>query len=281
VIGVPVDRPNGAVVWQSRAIGAGMWAPAGITTDGSAIYSITGNAGGASRTTYLDQVSILRFTAGPSYSGQARDFFAPVDWLVLGSHDLDLCGSAPVVFDVVGTTRFQLVLALGKNGIAYLVDRNDLGGIGAPLAQFATARGELVTSAAVYRTEGSTYIAYQGPCPAGSAGNLAAIRVSATSSLSMSAAWCQNIGPLGPYGLSGAAIVTMTDALGSNAMVWVVSAEGDGRLRAFDGSTGRAVFGGGSAQDVVSSVQHFQPLIAVNGRLFIAGNTQLWAFTLR
>jgi outer membrane protein assembly factor BamB len=280
VVGVPIDNPAAASAWRTRGIGAGMWAPAGITSDGTSIYSTTGNAIGFARDTYLDQETILRFGPGPSFSGQTSDYFAPVNWQYLGSHDLDLCGSAPIVFDLPGAHPRPLLLALGKSGVAYLVDRSNLGGINAPVAEAQASAGELLTSGAVYTTSRDATIVYQAPCPSGAPGNLVALRASMSSSVSMRLAWCAEIGVLGRSGIAGAPIVTTTDAAGTNAMVWIVSAEGDNRLRAFDGATGRVLFAGGTAQDLVSSVQHFQAPIVVGERLLIAGNSRLWAFSL-
>ena len=39
-----------------------------------------------------------------------------------------------MLIDVPGATPSQLVLALGKDGNAYLLNRNNLGGIAAPVA---------------------------------------------------------------------------------------------------------------------------------------------------
>ena len=57
------------------------------------------------------------------------------NWLDLDNSDTDLGGVSATVIDVPGATPSQLVLALGKDSNAYLVNRNNLGGITAPVAQ--------------------------------------------------------------------------------------------------------------------------------------------------
>jgi hypothetical protein len=57
-------------------------------------------------------------------------YFTPSNWRQLDAADLDVGGSGPVVVDVPGATPSHLVVALGKNGVAYVLDRQNLGGIG-------------------------------------------------------------------------------------------------------------------------------------------------------
>ena len=66
------------------------------------------------------------------------------------------------MIDVPGATPSQLVLTLGKDQNAYLIDRNNPSGITSPVAQAnmvagATNRG---TSAVTYHTSQGTYFAF-------------------------------------------------------------------------------------------------------------------------
>ena len=72
--------------------------------------------------------------------------------------------------------------------------------------------------------------------------------------------------------------MTTTDGT-ANAIVWTVGAEGNGRLFAFDGDTGAALFTGGGAGDQLSLVRRFQTPIAIQGRIFVAADNELVAFT--
>ncbi len=67
----------------------------------------------------------------------------------------------------------------------------------------------------------------------------------------------------------------------SEAIVWTVAAEGDNRLRGFDGETGRPVFTGGRPGDQLPFVRRFQTPIVANGRLVVAADDELVAFTSR
>jgi hypothetical protein len=90
------------------------------------------------------------------------------------------------VIDVPGATPSQLVLALGKDGNAYLVDRNNLGGITAPLAQANVFAGNnRGTSAVTYRTNEGTYFAFHNDA----GGPLAAYRITETNPPLIVGAW--------------------------------------------------------------------------------------------
>ena len=56
--------------------------------------------------------------------------------------DADMGASGPLLVDVPGATPSHLVVALSKDRHAYLVNRDNLGGISAPIdeSQVATAR---------------------------------------------------------------------------------------------------------------------------------------------
>jgi outer membrane protein assembly factor BamB len=46
-----------------------------------------------------------------------------------------------------------------------------------------------------------------------------------------------------------------------------------------DGDTGKSIFAGGTSTDTMSSVQKFAVPIVANGRVFVAANNQVYAFT--
>ena len=88
----------------------------------------------------------------------------------------------------------------------------------------------------------------------------------------LSLAWCAGQGSV------GSPIETSTDGT-SDPIVWVIGAEGDQRLHGFDGDTGAVVFDGGGAGDAMGSTSRFITPIVANGRIFVAANGQLYAFT--
>jgi hypothetical protein len=281
VVAVPVNNPAGATAWATQATAGGVWAPGGLSTDGSSIFAATGNTSGA--TTWSGGEAVIRLGPGATFSGDPSDYFTPSNWHDLDDSDEDLGGSGPVLIDVPGATPSQLVVALGKNGVAYLLDRNNLGGVGTGdgttgegLFSIQVADQDIINAAAAYTVPSGTYVVFHTfghgvGCP-GDAGDLVALRIAATAPPTLSVAWCAN-----NYGY-GSPIVTTTDGT-SQPIVWSVGAAGDNRLHAFDGETGQILFAGGGPAEQMTFVRGYQTPIAVNGRIFVAGDDGLYAFT--
>jgi hypothetical protein len=283
VIAVPVTDPKNATAWATEARGGGVWAPGGIASDGRSVFVATGNTFGAR--TWMGGEAVIRLGAGAKFSGNAADSFAPSDWKRLDDEDADIGGSGPVLLDVAGATPPKLIVAMGKNGVAYLLNRDDLGGIGKGsgfrgegVQSNRVSSGEIINAAAVYKTASASYVVFETRgrgvgCPSRS-GNLVALRIGASSPPSMAVAWCaDNMG-------GGSPIVTTTDGR-SEPIVWTVGTGSSNRLHAYDGEAGELLFAGGGQQEQMSRVQNFQTPIVVNGRIFVAANDQVYAFTLR
>jgi hypothetical protein len=131
---------------------------------------------------------------------------------------------------VPGATPSQLVLALGEDSKAYLLNRNNLGGIAQPLASAnlpTTVRGQ---SAATYHTCLETYFAFHTENNA-----VATYRVTATNPPTIVKAWSMSQPGL------GSAWVTSTDGT-NNVIVWVAGVEGDQRLHAYNADTGAMTY---------------------------------------
>jgi hypothetical protein len=283
VIAIPVADPKNATAWATEGRGGGAWAPGGIATDGRSIFVATGNTFGAR--TWMGGEAIIRLGLGAKFSGNSADYFTPSNWRQLDDDDADLGGSGPVVFDVPGATPSKLIAALGKNGMAYLLNRDDLGGIaksngfrGEGVQSNKVSSGEIINAAAAYKTASSAYVAFQTRgtgvgCPS-RRGNLVALRVGASAPPSITVAWCAN--NMG----GGSPIATTTDGR-SEPIVWTVGTGASNRLHAFDGESGELLFAGGAQEEQMSRVQNFQTPIVVNGRIFVAANDQVYAFTIR
>ncbi len=275
VVGVPVRDPASPRAWATRARGGGIWAPGGIASDGTALYAATGNTFGA--TAWNDGEAVIRFRPGPVFSEQPGDFFAPASWPALDRTDQDLGGSGALLLDLPGGKPSELVVALGKDGYAYLIDRHRMGGVGGAVAARRVSAGGIINAPAAYATDSGTYVAFKGSgldFPRGQAGNLVAIKIGAAAPPTVSVAWCAE-----QHG-AGSPIATTTDGR-SDTIVWSVGAEGDNRLRGFDGESGRVIFDGGAPGDRMSLVRRYQSPIVAKGRIFVAGDNELYAFTLR
>jgi hypothetical protein len=87
----------------------------------------------------------------------------------------------------------EMLLAMGKDGNAYLLNRANLRGIGGALATVRAARGVIITTPAVYPLRGGVVVAYQArgaACPSGSyVSGIGALAVSADPSQRLSSAW--------------------------------------------------------------------------------------------
>lgn len=284
LIAVPVGDPKGATAWATGArSGGGIWAPGGVATDGQSVFATTGNTVGAS--TWMGGEAIIRLTPGAKFSGNPADYFAPSNWRKLDDEDADVGGSGPVLIDVPGAKPSQLIIALGKNGVAYLLDRNNLGGIGKgdgfrgeAVQSKKVATDRIINAAAAYKTASGTFVAFDtrgtgSGCP-GRSGNLVALRIGASAPPTIDVAWCADSGG------KGSPIVTTTDG-SSEPVVWVVGAESNNRLRAFNGTTGEVLFAGGGPDERMSLVRRFQTPIVVNGRIFVAADDRLYAFVAR
>lgn len=275
VIGFPLDNPKAVKTWSTRASGGGIWAPGGIASDGTSLYISTGNTFDA--TTWSDGEAVFRLAPDLRRSEQTQDFFAPTDWRRLDSEDADLGGSNPLPIDVTTGGRTQaLILALGKDRRAYLVDRHDLGGIGGSLAAATVSTLPIRTAPAAYPAPDGMFVAFQGEganCPPGpgKGGDLTVLLLRAGAPPTISTAWC------GAVRGRGSPIVTTTDGH-SNPIVWMVGAEGDNRLHGFRGDTGEPLIAAAAQIGTMAGLRHFQTLIAAEGRLYVAADGRVYAF---
>jgi outer membrane protein assembly factor BamB len=275
VVGIRLRDPRDVVSWSTRGRGGGIWAPGGIASDGRSLFVATGNT--MDVTTWRDGEAVLRLAPDLHRDDSPQSYFAPSDWRTLDDRDADLGGTNPLPLDVPGAggTSAALLLALGKDDRAYLLDRDRLGGIGGSLISETVATRPILGAPAAYRTGDGVYVAFQGQgehCPPTSRDRgLTVLQVRAGSPPSLTTAWC------GALRGQGSPIVTTTDGR-SNPIVWVLGAEGDDRLHAFRGDNGEALFAGGGPDDGMTGLRHFQTLLAADDRLYVGADGRLYAF---
>jgi outer membrane protein assembly factor BamB len=222
VVAVPL-KGGGALAWRvpsSRE--AGIWTPQGATIapDGS-VYVVTGN--GESRSAFDYSNSVIQLS--PDLQS-VRSYFAPANWVSLNASDTDLGSVGATVIPSLG-----VVVAIGKQGFAYLLKEGALGAIGGQLASKAICSGAWGGTA----WSGSTVYV---PCGNG----LFALSVSSSS---IDVAWHARRPELGsPIIAAGA--------------VWAV--DNSGTLFALDPSSGAVVYSVG-----LGSAQHFSTPAATEG----------------
>jgi hypothetical protein len=287
VIGVPVANPQSPGAWGTTAYRGGIWGSGALPTDGTSIFPVTGNT--VSAASWGGGEAVIRLAAtpsGPTFSGNTADYYAPSNWHALDNSDLDLGGASEVLFDMPGAFRPHLVAAGGKDSNIYLLDRDNLGGIGGQLLKQSVGSCQIMGAPAAYTTSRGTYVAFHleqeragdagagAPCCPGlpgtpaTIGSLVAVQVvPSASGFSARVAWCA------PDSWLGSPMVTTTDGT-SSTIVWAAN----DHLWAYDGDTGQKLFTGNSTA-MSTSVQGWNTPIAIGaGRIAVGVNGQLYVF---
>jgi len=266
VIGISLHDPHKIVSFETHARGGGIWSPGGLSVAGHELFFATGNTMGAQ--TWSDGEAVFRLGTELRRSESKEDYFAPSDWKRLDDRDADLGGSNPLPVDIPGQ---PLILALGKDRKAYLIDQKDLGGIGGQLIVKTVSEEPIITSPATYPVGNDVFVAFQSrgtDCPRpGEGKGLTVLKITGGSPRSMTTAWC------GALDGRGSAVSTTTNGH-SDPIVWVVGADGDSRLHAFRGDTGEPIF----ASEPLEGLRRFQPLIATEDSLYVGADGNIYKF---
>ncbi|MGW3242836.1 Ig-like domain-containing protein [Streptomyces sp. NPDC001070] len=249
VVGVSTTEHKITSMWATEAgigtNGAGIWqSGGGLVSDGSGrIFFSTGNgispAPGPGKTvqgTLAESVVRLQVNADKSLS--TADFFSPSDANTLDLNDQDISSGAPMALpDGFGTSEHpHLLVQQGKDGRVFLLDRDNLGGMG----QGASGGDAAVSVTGPYQgmwghpafwggDGGYVYVV-------GSYGPLRAlkygVRNGGTPALTLTGQSQDTFGYT-----SGSPLVTSNGTDDSSALVWVVSASSasgaNGTLRAY------------------------------------------------
>jgi hypothetical protein len=267
VVGVDINNPSTVGGWATTAIGGGIWGHGGVASDGTNMFVVTGNTfntGG----NWMGGEAIIRLQSGPTWTGQPTDYWVPTNWFNLDNTDTDLGGVSATVVDVPGATPSELVLALGKDGNAYLVDRNDLGGITSAVAQANVSGTNRGTSAVTYQTNQGTYIGFHND-----QNTIRAYKITATNPPTIVSVWNQT------QNGRGSPWVTTTDGT-NNVIVWVAGVQGDQRLHGYDGDTGAVIYAGGGTNELMTGTEQWNTGIVARGRIYFGADNKVYAFSL-
>jgi outer membrane protein assembly factor BamB len=267
LVAMPIDNPAGLTAWATAAAGGGSWSVGGVASDGVDPFVATGNTFGAGGV-WSGGESIIRFHGGATFSTLTNHFWAPTNWASLDSGDTDLGGSSALIVDVPGAKPSQLVVALGKDGNAYLLNRTNLGGVSLPIARAHISSSAIIQAAATYRTAKGTYVV----CAANGS-QLSAFRILPTNPPSITNVWAVS------QGGRGSPFVTSTDGT-NDVVVWGIGAESDQKLHGFDPDTGAQIFSGGGPNELMSGTRRFNTGIAARGRIYVANDNKVYAFTV-
>lgn len=263
IVGIPLTTPTNVMAWATTAHGGGAWSVGGIASDGVDPYLATGNTMGAS--TWAGGEAIIRFQPNLVLTNGVTNYWAPLNWSTLDGEDLDIGGSGPLIVDVPGATPSKLVVALGKDGNCYLLNRTNLGGVSAPVASAHVAGGSIIQAAASYSTSKGTYVVFA------NANNLYALLIGATNPPTITNIWTESENG------RGSPFVTSTDGT-NNVIVWGIGSENDQRLHAFDADTGTNIFTGGGANELMAGTRRFNTGIVARGHIYVANDNKVYAF---
>jgi outer membrane protein assembly factor BamB len=224
LVAVPL-KGGGALSYKvPSAREAGIWSPQGATIgpDGS-VYAVSGN--GESSTAFDYSNAVIQLS--PDLQS-VRSYFAPSNWASLNRSDTDLGSVGATVMPSLG-----IVVAIGKQGVAYVLKAASLGGIGGQVASRPVCSGSWGGTA----WSGSTVLV---PCSDG----LYGLSVAATS---INVAWHATHPVLGsPIIAAGA--------------VWAIEPD-SGILYALDQGSGAVLY----STRLGSAAQHFSTPAATEG----------------
>ena len=296
VVGVPVSDPHRQQAFATPTHRAGgIWATGGLSADSTGrLYASTGNSD--SRGTVDLSNSVVRLTTAPTleFSGRAADFFTPSNFVSLNETDTDLGSSTPLVLPAEpGSTTPDLLFVAGKQGVAYLIDRANMGGVSHgngiegegvySRCVFGTCRGggSKVFSASAYWDGGGAgrliLVPGHGDQPAGchGTGGVVALRLDVapdTRAPMFRVAWC------GPS-MRDAGAPAVSGVGPDGGIVWIVDAAG-GELYALNARTGEAVYHA-TGSSAMAGTHRFTPPAIVGGRVYVGAGSALAAYGLR
>lgn len=294
IVGVSKDGTSQTRwVANTTTSGAGIWqSGGGIMSDGAGrMFVATGNGGAPAPSHFGSEAStlpnlgeaVVRVDVQTDGSLRAKDFFAPSDAAVLDSKDADFASGAPVGLpDTFGTSAFpHLLVAVGKQGYVYLLNRDNLGGVGmgsngGDAYVFRSAlNGGVWSKPAVWPGDGGyVYVptASMGDSAVGTAELLYAYRrglaVDGKPTLDVAARSTDTFGFS-----SSRPIVTANGTTSGTAMVWIVWSPGpsgnDSELRAY-----RALPNATGGLDVlyrapIGTASKFNPPGVGDGRIYV------------
>jgi PQQ-like domain len=296
VVGIPVSAPTHQEAYATPAgrMGGGIWAPGGLAADAQGrLYVVTGNGGSGSPPETGN--GVLRLLTSPlRFSGAPRDYFTLSNAARLSATNTDPGSTAPLVLpDLPGSSTPHLLFIAGKQGVAYLINRDDMGGMshGTGIAGeavysrcvFGTCEegAPAVASAAAYWDGGSAgrliLIVGHGrqPAPCAGDGGVVALRLALavrTRTVTFSVAWCSaSMTDAGPPAVSGEGP--------DGGVVWVVD-HGTDALYALDAPSGDLRYVSRGA-DALHHTHRFITPSVWGGRVYVGAGHEVVAYGLQ
>jgi len=285
VVAVNVADPTKRGAWATGGTrGEGIWAAGGMASDGNGVIAVTGN--NLTRTaTHADSEQVVRLTGLATLDRTTNaNIFYPTTWMNMDSVDADFGASSPVYL----AQPSPMVAAVSKDGILYLVDAHNFGGLNSQLAMLTLATGGAMvihTTPAAYATAQGMHVVLTvntgAQCTGPGANGKAVISVLVPSGSPPvpKVAWCIPVNNA-TLGFPASPMATTTDG-SANAIVWFMNGT---KLMGVDGDTGATVFDGvlaadGGAANACAGVHKWTAPIAVKGRIVVAGDNHLCSWS--
>jgi len=290
VMGVNTKNPSSqqrVFCTSTTTDGAGIWSAGGVSAAPNGdLFIITGNGDyDFPKGDNLAQ-SVVRLQAdktGLNFSRQSKDFYTPANHLFLDEQDEDLGGATGIILpDQPGTSTPHLLFTGGKDGCAYLLNRDNLGGIGGELLKkryFCDPNAtyhEGIRATPAYFDAGAQgrflFVTGDNPGPDGNLG-MVALRIAPETPggpMRFSRVWTlprQLIRPSSP-------VVTSNGS--RHGLVWVVEPQSPDNpdisiLHVYDALTGKETFHSeaNGANDRLVGGRIFTSVTVANGRAFV------------
>jgi len=194
------------------------------------------------------------------------DFFIPWDVAFLNSHDLDLSGCSPLIPPDQGGAFPHVIIATGKQGTIYVLNRDNLGMYAPNDSQIVQELVGVIGSmrGAPAYWNGRVYFSAKAD----------ALKVFSISGGMLSAAPIVQT----PTVLTGAHAPSISANGTTNGIVWVLNG---GKLYAYDAITLKMLYNTHQlARDLLPPISHFVTQTVANGRVYVATRTTLETYGL-
>jgi outer membrane protein assembly factor BamB len=288
VVGVDPIDPSDQTAFATPGVASGIWSYGGPSADGAGnLYVSTGN--GRTPTSMGSRVIRLGTGArGPTYEDTTARWFAPSNHLTLDGGDVDLNSIQPMVLPThAGSRTPRLLFQAGKSGIAYLLDRDDLGGVGrgngdvgeGVFSAPVSGRGAFGAAATwsdgrdVYVFVPSRGYRFGGCNGRDDPGGILTLRLRTDlTGSAFTRTWCS-------AGVSNPSAPTVSSNGDRDAVLWVAGTTPP-ELRAYDVAEGVEVYRATGA-DAPPSVRQWVPPVVVEGSVYVTGSVTVLRYRLR
>jgi outer membrane protein assembly factor BamB len=287
VVGVSAGRARITTLWSTEAgyasAGGGVWqSGGGLVSDGpGSIFVATGNGlvaapdGSGRRPPGTLANAVVHLRVQPNGSLKPVDFFGPTNNTQLNRDDTDVASGGPLAIPAgYGTRKYpDLLVEDGKDGRIWLLNRNDLGGVGQGKGHGNAVLGETGPFSGVWGhpaffggNRGYVYyVTNQGPMYSfelGSSGGVPQLRLVGEAAVP------------GVFGYtSGSPAVTSTGRSARTGLVWTVQSTGPaggfGTLNAYDAVPVRGVLKLVRSWPI-GTVSQFTNVATNDGRVYVA-----------